>query len=87
MNIVNFALICGLLGVAYGMFTTTWVLKQDPGSPRMQEISAAVQEGASAYLNRQYKTVALVGVILFVLLFGLGKYVAIGLRSPVWPMP
>jgi len=78
MNIVNFALICGLLGVAYGMFTTTWVLKQDPGSPRMQEISAAVQEGASAYLNRQYKTVALVGVILFVLLFGLGKYVAIG---------
>ena len=54
MDIMNFALLCGLVGVAYGLFTTTWVLKQDPGSPRMQEISDAVKEGANAFLNRQY---------------------------------
>jgi len=78
MDIMNFALLCGLVGVAYGLFTTTWVLKQDPGSPRMQEISDAVKEGASAFLNRQYKSVAMVGAVVFVLLFGLGKYTAIG---------
>ncbi len=78
MDIVNFALLCGLVGAAYGILTASWVLKQDPGSPRMQEISAAVQEGAAAFLNRQYKTVAMVGAVIFVLLFGLGKYTAIG---------
>ncbi len=78
MDILNFALICGAIGVAYGLVTTTWVLKQDPGSERMQEISAAVQEGAGAFLNRQYKTVAMVGAVLFILLFFLGKYTAIG---------
>ena len=78
MDIMTFALICGAVGVVYGLITTTWVLKQDPGSPRMQEISAAVREGANAFLNRQYKTVAMVGVVLFALLFALGKYTAIG---------
>jgi len=79
MDIMNFALLCGLVGVAYGLFTTTWVLKQDAGSPRMQEISAAVREGANAFLNRQYKTVAMVGVVVFALLFFfLGKWVAVG---------
>ncbi|MEJ5329142.1 MAG: sodium-translocating pyrophosphatase [Desulfobaccales bacterium] len=78
MDIINFALLCGLAGVAYGLFTTSWVLKQDPGSPRMQEISDAVKEGANAFLNRQYKTVAMVGAVIFILLFGLGKYTAIG---------
>jgi len=78
MDIMTFALICGAVGVAYGLLTTTWVLKQDPGSARMQEISAAVREGANAFLNRQYKTVAMVGVVVFVLLFGLGKFTAIG---------
>ncbi|MBM4286259.1 MAG: sodium-translocating pyrophosphatase [Deltaproteobacteria bacterium] len=78
MDIMNFALICGFIGVAYGLFTTTWVLKQDAGSPRMIEISDAVKEGANAFLNRQYKTVAMVGAVVFVLLFGLGKYTAIG---------
>ena len=78
MDIMTFALLCGAVGVAYGLFTTAWTLKQDPGSARMQEISAAVREGANAFLNRQYKTVAMVGAVLFVLLFGLGKYTAIG---------
>ncbi|MFP3868304.1 MAG: sodium-translocating pyrophosphatase [Desulfobacteraceae bacterium] len=79
MDIINFALLCGLLAVAYGLFTTTWVLKQDAGSERMQEISNAVREGANAFLNRQYKTVAMVGAVIFVILFVvLGKYVAIG---------
>lgn len=79
MDIMNFALLCGLIGVAYGLYTTTWVLKQDAGTERMQEISGAVREGASAFLNRQYKTVAMVGAVIFVILFVvLGKYVAIG---------
>jgi K(+)-stimulated pyrophosphate-energized sodium pump len=78
MDIMSFALLCGAVGVAYGLFTTTWVLKQDAGSARMQEISAAVREGANAFLNRQYKTVAIVGAVVFVLLLGLGKYTAIG---------
>jgi len=78
MDIMTFALICGAVGVVYGLITTAWVLKQDPGSPRMQEISAAVREGANAFLNREYKTVAMVGAVVFVLLFGLGKYTAIG---------
>jgi K(+)-stimulated pyrophosphate-energized sodium pump len=79
MDIMSFALLCGLVGVAYGLFTTTWVLKQDAGSPRMQEISEAVREGANAFLNRQYKTVAMVGVVVFALLFFvLGKWVAVG---------
>jgi len=70
MDIMTFALICGAVGVVYGLITTAWVLKQDPGSPRMQEISAAVREGANAFLNREYKTVAMVGAVVFVLLFG-----------------
>src|SRR5512143_855599 len=78
MDIMTFALICGAVGVAYGMMTTTWILKQDAGNPRMQEISAAVREGANAFLNRQYKTVFMVGAVVFVLLFALGKYTAIG---------
>jgi K(+)-stimulated pyrophosphate-energized sodium pump len=78
MDIMSFALLCGAVGVAYGLFTTTWVLKQDPGSQRMQEISDAVKEGANAFLNREYKTVAMVGAVIFVLLLGLGKYTAIG---------
>jgi K(+)-stimulated pyrophosphate-energized sodium pump len=78
MDIMTFALICGAFGVLYGLWATTWILKQDAGSPRMQEISAAVREGANAFLNRQYKTVAMVGAVVFVLLMGLGKYTAIG---------
>jgi K(+)-stimulated pyrophosphate-energized sodium pump len=77
-NIIGFALLCGLAGVAYSLATIYWVLKQDTGSDRMREINAAVLEGGNAFLNREYKTAAVVGVILFALLFALGKFVAVG---------
>jgi len=77
-TIILFALVCGCFGVAYALITAAWVVKQDAGSERMQEISAAVKEGATAFLNREYKTVAIVGVVLTILLFFLGPWVAIG---------
>jgi len=60
------ALGSALVAVIYGLLTTTWVLGKPAGSERMQSIAAAVQEGAQAYMNRQYSTIAIVGVVLFV---------------------
>ena len=60
------ALGSSLLAVIYGLLTTTWVLGKPAGSEKMQEIAAAIQEGAKAYMNRQYGTIALVGLVLFV---------------------
>jgi K(+)-stimulated pyrophosphate-energized sodium pump len=70
---------CGVLALAYGWFTSRQVLAANAGTARMQEISGAVQVGARAYLNRQYRTIAAVGVVMLIVLgLTLGVRVAIG---------
>jgi K(+)-stimulated pyrophosphate-energized sodium pump len=73
------ALVCAILALAYGVVSISWVLSKPAGNPRMQEIAAAIQQGAKAYLNRQYTAIAIVGAVLFVVLgAGLGWYTAVG---------
>src|SRR5262249_9638237 len=71
--------LCGVLSVVYAIWATSSWLGAAGGSPRMQEIAGAVREGAQAYLRRQYTTIGLVGVVIFVLLaYFLGVLVAVG---------
>jgi K(+)-stimulated pyrophosphate-energized sodium pump len=71
--------LCGALSIVYAIWATASVMKADAGNPRMQEIAAAVREGAQAYLKRQYMTIGLVGIVIFALLaYLLGALVAVG---------
>jgi K(+)-stimulated pyrophosphate-energized sodium pump len=79
VTLVQIAIALGLLAIVYGFFTSRQVLGADPGNAKMQEIAAAIQEGAQAYLNRQYTTIGIVGVVVAVLVgYFLGPISAIG---------
>ncbi len=78
-NELIFSLVCAVAALAYGVVSIKWILAQPEGNDRMKEIAAAIQEGATAYLNRQYTAIGIVGAIMFVVLWAaLGTATAIG---------
>ena len=79
MNVLNLSLVCGALALVYGIVASRSVLSADAGSERMREIAEGIQEGAAAYLNRQYTTIGIVGLVVgAVLWIALTYWVAIG---------
>ena len=71
---LGFALLCAIVAIIYGVFSIKWILGKSAGNEKMRGIAAAIQEGASAYLNRQYTTIGIVGVILFVVILVVLKW-------------
>jgi K(+)-stimulated pyrophosphate-energized sodium pump len=79
VNLLLISIGLGVLAIVYGIITSSQVLSSSPGNARMQEIAAAIQEGAQAYLNRQYTTIALVGIVVAAIVaFALGMVPAVG---------
>ncbi|MCA9841806.1 MAG: sodium/proton-translocating pyrophosphatase, partial [Cyanobacteria bacterium HKST-UBA03] len=70
MAIIGFSLVAAFLAIGYGFFTRQWILSLDAGNDKMKEIAAAIEEGARAYMNRQYTTVAITAVVVTLVLFG-----------------
>ena len=78
-SFIFLAMISGILGLIYGFWASQSVLAAPAGSKRMQKIAGAIQEGARAYLNRQYSTITLVGIVVAIILWQtLDVYVAVG---------
>ena len=79
IGILNLIIVTGLLALLYGYVVGKQIIAASPGNSKMQEIASAIQEGARAYLNRQYKTIAVVGfIILVIITFALGIWVGLG---------
>ena len=79
INILYLIIGAGFLALLYGYIVGKQILSASPGNKKMQSIASAIQEGARAYLNRQYKTIGIVGIIIFVIItYALGVWVGLG---------